>query len=91
MTESEISLEVFSDPPSGLLRLLKKSSVISVIQRADQRKLPEKSLISDPPSGLLRLLRKSSVISVMPVLTGTPISNTINVKAHIIQKKGTLW
>ena len=55
---SEISLEVFSDPPSGLLRLLEKSSVISVIQRMDQRKLPEKSLISDPPSGLLRLLKK---------------------------------
>ena len=35
-----------------------RDSVISVIQRMDQRKLPEKSLISDPPSGLLRLLRK---------------------------------
>ena len=56
---------LISDPPSGLLRLLNFFSVISVIQRADQRSDISPEVFSDPQSGLLRLLKKSSVISVI--------------------------
>ena len=56
--ESEIAPEIFSDPSSILLRLSQKNSIISIIQKIDQRKFPDKSLISDPSSGLLKLLKR---------------------------------
>ena len=55
---TDIAQGLVSDPPSGLLRLLRKSSVISIIQRADQRSEISLEVFSDPPPGLPRLLRK---------------------------------
>ena len=55
----EIAPGLFSDPPTGLLRLLNfLFSVISVLQMVDQRSEIALEVFSDPPSGLLRILKK---------------------------------
>ena len=52
----DVAQGLVSDPPSGLLRLLKKSSAISVVQTADQRSEISLEVFSDPSFGLLRFL-----------------------------------